>query len=66
MTTEQRGAYIHLLKVVVKKNQVVKAGEKIGESNDTGKSLGPHLHYTQYTDTTKTETVDPTEVHSDC
>ena len=60
------GAYIHLLKTAVVNAQEVDAGDKIGESNDTGKSSGPHLHYTQYTDFTREETVDPAEIHSDC
>ncbi len=60
------GAYIHLLKANVKKDQEVIKGEVIGESNDTGASDGPHLHYTRWSDTTRTDHVDPAVEHPDC
>lgn len=63
------GAYIHLKKVdpaVVSVDQEVKAGDKIGKSNDTGRSSGPHLHYQEYTSTARTDTVDPEQEYSDC
>ena len=37
--------YAHLNKRYVKKGDVVKAGQQIGEVGSTGKSSGPHLHY---------------------
>lgn len=35
----------HLSRVLVKENQVVKAGDPIGLGGSTGHSTGPHLHY---------------------
>ncbi len=37
--------YAHLSKILVKENQVVRGGAKIGLSGSTGKSTGPHLHF---------------------
>lgn len=37
--------YAHLHKINVKPGQKVKRGEIIGEVGNTGKSVGPHLHY---------------------
>jgi murein DD-endopeptidase MepM/ murein hydrolase activator NlpD len=37
--------YGHLSKQLVKKNQVVRAGEPIGLGGNTGKSFGSHLHF---------------------
>lgn len=37
--------YAHLHKIYVKKGQIVKHNEVIGEVGSTGRSTGPHLHY---------------------
>jgi len=37
--------YCHLSKQLFSKDDVVKAGCKIGETGNTGRSTGPHLHY---------------------
>jgi murein DD-endopeptidase MepM/ murein hydrolase activator NlpD len=37
--------YYHLDKMEVKPEQIVKTGDKIGESGFTGLATGPHLHW---------------------
>ncbi len=37
--------YAHLSKLDVKPGDVVKAGQRIGASGNTGNSSGPHLHF---------------------
>ena len=64
-----QGVFLHLERVLVSVRTVgtsVDAGDQIGTSNDTGSSSGPHLHYTQYTDRTRSKTVDPTHEHPIC
>ncbi len=43
---EYHTIYAHLSKVLVSKNQHVRAGELIGLAGNTGHSFGPHLHLT--------------------
>ena len=37
--------YAHLSKVLVKEGDVLQRGRRIGESGNTGRSTGPHLHF---------------------
>jgi murein DD-endopeptidase MepM/ murein hydrolase activator NlpD len=37
--------YAHLSKTFVKAGDVIKAGEEIAKSGNTGNSSGPHLHF---------------------
>ncbi len=38
--------YGHLLRSVVRKGQVLRKGDIIGFIGNSGRSTGPHLHYT--------------------
>ena len=60
--------YLHLETVSVEIGQEINAGEKIGTSNDTGWSEGPHVHYQEYKQSSKKskKTNDPTLVHAKC
>lgn len=40
--------YIHMSKILVKPNQVVKKGETLGLVGSTGFAMGPHLHWGLY------------------
>ena len=40
-----KSIFIHLDEVLVKKGQLVSKGELIGKIGNTGKSSGPHLHW---------------------
>ena len=44
-------SYSHLSKIFVKKNDLVSAGEIIGEVGATGRVTGPHLHWGMYINT---------------
>ena len=37
--------YAHLSKVLVKDGDVLQRGRRIGDSGNTGRSTGPHLHF---------------------
>lgn len=43
-----RTQYLHLSRILVAVGQPVTAGQEIGESGNTGCSLGPHLHFGVY------------------
>jgi murein DD-endopeptidase MepM/ murein hydrolase activator NlpD len=43
-----RSVFAHLSKVQVKPGDQVKRGQVVGLSGNTGRSSGPHLHYTLY------------------
>lgn len=43
-------AYAHLSKIMVSEGEVVKKGQQIGLSGDTGLSSAPHLHFQMDTD----------------
>jgi len=37
--------YLHLSRALVKPGQIIKTGQKIAESGNTGRTFAPHLHY---------------------
>jgi len=42
---EVSSVYCHLSKILFSTNQIIKAGELLGISGNTGRSTGPHLHF---------------------
>ena len=44
--------YIHLNKIAVRKNQIIKRGDILGYMGETGRATGVHLHWTVYLNTT--------------
>lgn len=40
--------YAHLKSISVKANQIIRLGQLLGYSNNTGNSTGPHLHFGVY------------------
>ena len=44
----KRTSYLHLSQPLVSKGDKVKAGQVVGLSGNTGKSTGPHLHFTAF------------------
>ena len=62
-----QGVYLHMKKVDSYLGQFVEAGQKIGTSNDTGASAGPHLHYTVYDGQgSGKNALDPTKADNQC
>jgi len=55
--------FLHLDKVLIKPGDSVKAGQKIAESGNTGRSTAPHLHYQINAGGEKGKVLDPFEFH---
>jgi len=51
-----RSVYCHLSKILVKPGEQITRGQIVGLSGNTGRSSGPHLHYTLYY---QDQTIDP-------
>jgi len=49
--------YIHLQKILVKQDDIVEAGQKIGTVGQTGRATGPHLHFSIYVNETASNPV---------
>jgi murein DD-endopeptidase MepM/ murein hydrolase activator NlpD len=48
-------SYAHLSDIKLKEGAIIKAGEVIGISGNSGTSTGPHLHFRIYYATTSTQ-----------
>jgi murein DD-endopeptidase len=44
-TGTMRSSYAHLSRIDVNPGQAVRAGQRIGVSGNSGRSTGPHLHF---------------------
>ena len=63
-----RGAYsyyCHMSNFDVKKGQMVKKGEVIGQSGNTGRVMGPHLHYAVRLYNTTVDPLQFSSLHND-
>ena len=63
-----QGVYLHLQhdSAVVEAGDRVFAGDHIANVNNTGRSGGNHLHYTEWTDRTRQEYGYPRVIHGNC
>ena len=60
-----QGVFLHLESVAVSDGDTVSVNDVIGTSNNTGKSSGAHLHYTQWNED-HSEQEDPELEHPNC
>ncbi len=51
--------FVHLHTIGVQVGDTVTAFQQIGTVNNSGNSMGDHLHYTIWRDSSRTELLDP-------